>query len=99
VAPVAEQVQVHLVQVLPTYPFNQSFQMTEVAMHAPVGKEPHEVEAAGTAGRFGQGLEAGELEEGALTDGFVDAGKILPDNAAGADIQVADLRIAELALG
>lgn len=41
-------------------------------------------------------LGLGEL---ALLDGLVDADDILPDDAAGADVQVADFRVTHEALG
>lgn len=39
------------------------------------------------------------LSELALLDGLVDADDVLPDDAAGADVEVADLRVAHQALG
>ena len=65
---------------------------------AAVGDEADEVDAL--AGRGVDGfLQSFVLGLGAVTDGEVDAGEFLVNDAAGAEVEVADLGISHLALG
>ena len=73
--------------------------MAELAMHAAIGDQPHQMR--GAAGGLELGDEAEDrrvAEEAPLLDGQVDLAEIHRHHAAGADIGVADLGIAHLAL-
>ena len=54
---------------------------------------------AGLLGVFHGGFQHVVLKELAVTDGLGDAGQLLIDHAAGADVGVADLTVAHLAVG
>ncbi len=69
-------------------------------MDAAVGEQSHQVKRAAALPDLGQRLgENGIVVEGAVLDALGDAGQVLVDDAAGADIQVAHLGVAHLAVG
>ena len=69
-----------------------------MGVDATIGDEADEVKAL--AGRGGDSfLQNLVFREGAVTDGEVDAGEFLVNDAAGAEVEVADLGISHLALG
>src|SRR3954464_11815148 len=71
-----------------------------VAMHAPGGDEPHNVQRSAARPRQLDGCnESFVFVETAGFDFVVQAGEGLPDDTAGADREVPDLGIAHLALG
>ena len=71
-----------------------------VAVDAAVGDQTEEMAgAAGAAGDVDEGQEGGCFGEAAVFYGSADAGEFLTDDAAGADVQVADLGVAHLADG
>ena len=75
-------------------------QVLLVAVHAAVGDQPHEVDrAAGRLGLAHRLEQRGDLEEGAVLDGPVDAHQVLVDDPPGAEVGVADLGVAHLPLG
>ena len=69
-----------------------------MAVDAAVGNKSDEVESAGLP-FFESGGEDRVLCERAFGDGFVDARKVLIHDAAGAEIQVTDFRVAHLSIG
>ena len=71
-----------------------------VGMHPAVGEKPHEVQFAARFFALGRAVgQDGVAEEIAIIDAFSDPGEILIDDAAGADVEMADFRISHLALG
>ena len=54
--------------------------------------------AAGGTSRFARRAQRGVAEEAAVLDRLVDADEILLHDSAGAEVEVADLRVAHLAL-
>ncbi len=69
-------------------------------MDAAVGEQADDVEGAASFLRGGDGGEQrGVGEEAAVDDGGVDAGHVHADDAAGAEVEVADLGVAHLAVG
>ena len=73
-------------------------EVVEVAVDTAVGHEAEEVEAgmAGLGEGVLKGRDGGEL---ILADGLLDAGEVLVDDSAGAEVEVADLGVAHLSLG
>ena len=75
-------------------------EMALVGVDAAVGEEADEMEGAALLGGeiVGAG-EGGVGEEAAVLDGGVDAGHVHADDAAGAEVEVADFTVAHLAVG
>jgi hypothetical protein len=69
-----------------------------VGVDAAVADEAHEMEAA-RAGVGHGGFESGIVAEIAVADHPVDAGDVHLDDAAGADVEMADFGVAHLAIG
>ncbi len=73
-------------------------EVAEVAVHAALGHEAHEVQRAAPPGGLVAGLhEDAVAEEVAVGDRLRDAREVLVHDAAGADVEVADLGVAHLA--
>ncbi|MNP05238.1 hypothetical protein D3C76_971840 [compost metagenome] len=80
--------------------FGHGDQVVLVAVHAAVGEQPHEMH--GLASGNGFIYCAGQhriLEELAVADRLGHAGEVLVDDTAGAEVHVADLGVAHLAVG
>ncbi len=74
--------------------------MLQRRVHAPVGRKTHEVDTdAVLLGVLERADDLGILHDRIVAASAVDLYQILVDDAAGADIEVADLRIAHLAVG
>lgn len=74
--------------------FEQGKQMGDVRVNTTVGDETEEVETAvGLFGALEGGEDIGVGVELTLLDRDVDAHDVLPDNAAGADIQMSDMLV------
>ena len=74
--------------------------MVLVRMHAAGRDEADQVAgAAGLLQGFNQGRESGRLGDAAVGDGVADANQFLFHHAPRADVQVADLGVAHLAVG
>ena len=73
--------------------------MVDVAVDAAVGQQAHEMQgtAAFFAGADGSQI-GGVFKEAAVLDGPADAGQVLEDHAAGADVGVAHLAVSHLSL-
>ena len=74
--------------------------MGDVAVHAAIGYQAHQVE--GAAGLFGVGTggqQLGVVKKGTIFNGFGDAGQLLIDHPACADVGVAHFAVAHLAGG
>ena len=71
----------------------QGFQVVDVRMDAAVGDEPEQVRALAALEGADEG---GDLEEGPVLDRRVHSHQVLQQDAAGADRQVPDLRVAHL---
>ena len=72
----------------------------ERRVHAAVRHEAHEMHVhAVLFGMFERCLDLGVLQDRIVAAGAVDLHQILVDHAAGADIEVPDLRVAHLAVG
>ncbi len=69
----------------------QRLEVLRARVHAAVGDEADQVDALGARDRLGQALT-----ERAVGDGLVDAHQVLLDDGAGAEVEVADLRVAHL---
>ncbi len=70
-------------------------------VHAAVGDEAEQVQAPAraVAGPLAGGEQRLVLEEAAVGDRVVDPGQVLLDDRAGAEVEVADLGVAHLAVG
>ncbi len=75
-------------------------QVGNVAVNAAVGEQAHQVQLAAVFLGLAAGVHKfGHLEEVAVLDGLGDAGQLLIDDAARADVEVAHLGVAHLSLG
>ena len=78
----------------------QAEQVLLVAVHAAGAHQAHKVDGlAGVDGRLHVADQDVVLLHLAVHDGLGDEGQLLVDDAAGADVGVADLRVAHLAVG
>ena len=75
---------------------DQRAQVLVGGVHAAVADEPDQVHPRSVGERGAQHLVRGQ---GAVLHGLVDAREVLLDDRAGAEVEVADLRVAHLALG
>ena len=97
VAAVGEGVDEDLGDAPPSRRAHQRFQVLDVAVDAAVGHQPHEVEAAARLLDLGQRIQQDLVPiQLAALDGLVDARQVLVNDTSCADIEVADLGIAEL---
>src|SRR5699024_272865 len=79
--------------------FQQSVQLVVVAVHAAVGQQAHQVERLAVVLGVVHGLQQGlVLIHVAVLAGLGDAGQLLVDNAARADVGVAHFAVAHLAV-
>ena len=79
--------------------FQQSVQVGVVAVHAAVGQQAHQVERLAVVLGVVHGLQQGlVLIHVAVLGGLGDAGQLLVDNAARADVGVAHFAVAHLAV-
>ena len=70
-----------------------------VAVHAPRTEQAEDMQRAGGGLRRGASLQqCGVVEKAAVRDGGVDTRQVLVDDAAGADVHVADFGVAHLAV-
>ena len=75
-------------------------QMDQVAVNAAVGQQAHEMHrAAGLFGVFHRLQQGGIFKKAVIPDVLGDAGQFLINNTAGADVGVAHLAVAHLAVG
>jgi len=66
--------------------------MVDVAVDAPIRQEAKEVDrTAGFERVFESAAEFAVIEKGATGDGMIDAGEILVDDTAGAEVEMAYL--------
>lgn len=78
----------------------QGEQVGDVAVDAAVGQQAHQVEGTVPLLAVVHGLHIGVvLKKAAVLDGTADAGQILEHHPAGADVGVAHLAVAHLAVG
>ena len=74
-------------------------QVPVVRVYAPVAHEAHQVERLARLLRPGAGVrERRYLEEITAADALADAHEVLPDDAAGTEVEMADLAVAHLSL-
>ncbi|KAG9527173.1 phosphoglycerate mutase 2, partial [Aureobasidium melanogenum] len=100
VTAVAEEVDVDLGHADLLGDLEQSEEVVDVRVDTAIRDETEQVQAAVALLCAGEALDdVVDLVEFALLDGLVDADNVLPDDSAGADVQVADLRVAHEALG
>src|SRR5207248_9377951 len=78
---------------------DQRLQVTLGRVDAAVRDEPEQVQASGVARADTRRQEHIVLGERSVFDRVVDAGQVLADDRAGAQVQMADLGVAHLALG
>ena len=95
VTAVAKEVDVGLGHALSLGDLEEGYQMVHVRVHAAVGHEAAEVESAIAIDGALEGLlDGGDVLELVVLDGLRNADGILPDDPAGANVQVADLAVA-----
>ena len=71
-----------------------------MAVHAAVGEQPQQVQPPARRRGLGKGLaQDGVFLEVAILDRLVDAREVLVNDAAGAQVEVADFAVAHLAGG
>ena len=100
VAAIQEAVDIDLFKAHLLGHFNEGEQVGIVAVDAAVGKQAHQVEGAPLFLAVFHGRHKFRvLEEVTVLDGLGDPGQLLVDNAAGANIGMAYLRVAHLAIG
>lgn len=100
VTTVAEEVDVDLGHADLLGDFEESKQVVDVRMDTAVRDETEKVQAAVALLCAGEALDnVVDLVEFALLNGLVDADNVLPDDSAGANVQVTDLTVAHEALG
>lgn len=100
IPPVTEEVDIYFRDLVLFGDFEQSEEMVDVTMNAPVADEAAEVQSAVPFCCVGEALaDVFNVLQLPLFDCLVDADHILPDHPPGADIQVPDLRVAHEALG
>ncbi len=100
VAAVEEGVDVDALEVVLRGHAEEGVEVSELGVDAAVGDEADEVQGVAALGCVVHGLdEGGVLEELAGGDGGVDAGDVHADDAAGAEVEVADFGVAHLAVG
>ena len=76
----------------------QGHQMVDVAVHAAVGEQARQMQAAAAAARLFQHVQQhGVVEQGAVLKGQVDARHVLIDDASRADVEVPHLGVAHIA--
>ena len=98
VASVGERVDEQPRHLPPPRHLDQRGQMPEMAVHAPPRDQAQQVQGASAAGAAIHGRGQRRVrEEVALADAPVDAGQVLIDHAARAEVHVADLGVAHLA--
>ena len=78
--------------------FEEGEEVVDVRMDAAVAEQADEMELALAAALHGL-LEERDLVELFVGDEEIDAGDVHVDDAAGADVEVADFAVAHLALG
>ncbi|MNP10208.1 hypothetical protein D3C76_1023490 [compost metagenome] len=99
IAAVEEGVQVDFFSAALGGQFGHGDQVILVAVHAAIGQQAHEVHGfTGGDGFVHGGADGRVLEELAVADRFGHAGEVLVHHAAGAEIHVADLGVAHLAV-
>ena len=99
VAAVGEGVHHHVGNALVGSQLDQRLQVIHRRVHAALGDQTQQVEAARVARRGAGVAQHLVLGEGAVLDRVVDALEVLGHDLAGAQVQVAHLRVAHLALG
>jgi len=100
VAAVAEEVDEDLRHLHLLGDLEQADQVVDVRVDTAVGDEPQQVQTSVALLGAVEGLDdVLDLVQFALLEGLVDADAVLPDDTAGADVQVADLTVAHEALG
>ncbi len=79
--------------------FGHGHEVVLVAVYAAVGQQAHEVHGLAGGDGFIDGRADGRvLEELAVADRFGHAGEVLIDHSSGAEVHVADFRVAHLAV-
>ena len=100
VTPVQEAVDEDPAQALALGHLQDGKDVGDVAVDAAVGQQPHHMEGGAVLSAVVHGLQIGGVfEEVAVGDGLGDAGQVLEDHAARADVGVAHLAVAHLAVG
>src|SRR3954452_8090491 len=101
VATVGERVDDQIRYALLSGQLDARLEVLPAGVNPSVGYQPHQVQApAGAgAGRLADCLQRGVLEEAAVGDRVVDPGQVLLDYRSGAEVEVADLGVAHLAVG
>ena len=101
VAPVGERVHDEVGHALLRGELDAGLDVLPARVHAAVGDEAHQVQppARAVSGRRAGRAQRLVLEEAAVRDRIVDPGQVLLDDRAGAEVHVADLRVAHLAVG
>jgi hypothetical protein len=79
---------------------DQCLQVIDVAVHTAVANQTQQMQTPVAVLGAGEGLDdVLDLVHLALLNGLVDADDVLPDNAAGADVEVTNLAVAHQTLG
>ena len=74
--------------------------MILMAVHAAVGNQAEEMQALALLAAWAKAFFSTLfLRQRVFLDGLVDAGQVLVNDAAGAEVEVADLAVAHLAVG
>ena len=98
VAPVEEAVQVHPLDSTVVRHFHHGENVSDMAVHAAVGQQTENVQGLAVR-RVIKGSSIDRiLKKRPVLNGLCDARQILKHNAAGADVRVADLAVAHLAV-
>ena len=92
--------EIHALEVLVLGHPHQRVQVVDMGVYAAVGQQTVQMQGGTVFQAVVHGLVVGlVLEEAAILNGAADAGQILKHHAAAADVGVAHLAVAHLALG
>ena len=98
VAPVKETVQIDALDAAVMRHLHHGENVPDVAVHAAVGQQTEDVQRLAARRIVKSGCIDRIFKEGAVLDGLRDARQVLKHDAAGADVRVADLAVAHLAV-